>query len=717
MKKKTWIILIISMTTLIIIALMIAPGIARKVAIKNSKEWVGRQIDIEKLKVNYFTGTVRVFNFKMFEADDVTEFVSFDTLLINLEPYQYYKSELVIEKLYIKGLKTNIIQNDSLFNYDDLVAYHDSGSETVPADTSASEPFQFQLSNFEIKDAEIRYEDQTIPKVLDIRDVNFFIPYIGWNQDEASEAGLKFNFKNEGFFSSSININPIDGDFDAHVEIYKLYLEPFTDYAKKYLSIDSLGGFLNTKLNLAGNINHPEKAKVSGRVNLKQFSSTDDNQQKFLAFETLDCVLKNIDPYNMRFEIDSLRIDQPYVYFDLYDSTNNYFEVLNYDLYAEDTLQKEEVTQTDDTIAPLYYAVNSLIINDGMIDFADNTTSETFRYNLSELEMTVDSITSDVEWVDTYSNMLLNRRGKLVAHFGFNPLNPMDLKLDYTITDFQLADLNIYSRDYMGFPIIYGDMYYKASTEIMNNQLKSENQLIIRNVELGEKGGGLYKLPLKFALFLLKDKDGVINLDVPVRGDLNDPKVSVGKIVWTTFKNLIVKVAAAPVKFLSGLIGVDPKDIEEIEFDYLDTTFTAKRQKQLDLLLELEQKKDGLDIELVYFNDVNLEKEQIAIAEAGKKFNAQAKKDYREDEKAFVNYLREVTKNDTLSILDASVAVADPIMIDSIADMFAKKRIDIINQYLMKIGDSTAIRTSIPNPEAPKNIGSKPVFEVKYSMK
>ena len=176
-----------------------------------------------------------------------------------------------------------------------------------------------------------------------------------------------------------------------------------------------------------------------------------------------------------------------------------------------------------------------------------------------------------------------------------DPANPSDIILDYTIKDFQLSDLNIYSKYYMGFPIVYGDMYYKSHTEIINNQLKSENKLIIQNAELGEKTGGLYDFPMKFALFLLKDKNGIINLDIPVRGDLNDPTVSIGKIVWNTFKNLIVKIATAPVDFLAGLISVDPKDIKSIEYNYLDTAFTSARQKQLDKLLELEKKKDGLE--------------------------------------------------------------------------------------------------------------------------
>jgi hypothetical protein len=359
MKKRTWAIIFVSIIALIIIALTIAPGIARKVAIKNSKEWVGRQISLDKLKINYFTGSIRI-----------------------------------------------------------------------------------------------------------------------------------FDFKNEGFFSSSININPVGGDFD------------------------------------------------------------------------------------------------------LYDSTNNFFEILNYETITADTLQDVVVAQAieTDTAAPLFYAVNSIVIVDGTIDFADNTTSETFKYNLGELEMSVDSISSDAGWIDTYSKMLLNKRGKLVAQFEFNPLNPMDLKLEYVITDFQLSDLNIYSRDYMGFPILYGDMYYKASTEIINNQLTSENEL-------------------------------------------------------------------------------------------------------------------------------NLEKEQIAVAEAGKVFNAHSRKDYREDEEAFVKFLHKKTSNDTLNLPDASMALIGAQTVDSIAGLFAQKRIDILTGYLQRANDSTSIHTYLPDPNAPKHIGSKPVFEVKYSMK
>jgi hypothetical protein len=330
--------------------------------------------------------------------------------------------------------------------------------------------------------------------------------------------------------------------------------------------------------------------------------------------------------------------------------------------------------------------------------------------------MNADKILSTSDWIKINSKMLLNKRGSLVAEVGFNPMNPYDIILDYTIKDFQLSDLNIYSRYYMGFPIVYGDMYYKSHTEILKNQLTSENKLIIQNAELGDKRGGLYDLPMKFALFILKDKNGIINLDIPVRGDLNDPSVTVGKIVWTTFKNLIVKVGTAPVSFLAGLISVDPKDIKSIEYSYLDTTFTSAKQNQLDKLLELEKKKDGLKIELVYFNDIQVEKQQIAVSEAGKIFTSATGKNYQSNEKEFTDFLKEKTLTDSLKIEEASFKLVPATVVDSIYLVYEQARKNNIEKYLHTVNDSTQIRFIGFDPKSPKNVGSIPQFETKYSL-
>jgi len=723
MKKKIIIWILVSLLGIIVIGLLVLPGIAKKYAIEHSKELLGRQIDLDGLKVNYFTGKVRITDFKMFEPNEKDVFVSFDTLLFKLKPFQLFKDEFILQRFYLSGLKTTLVQQDSTFNFDDLIAFHQSNEDTlVTDDTVKSEPFKYQFSNIEFKHTKIEYQNQNIGDTMFIRDLSFFIPYIGWNQEDKSEAGIKFNFENEGYFQSSLSMNPNSGDFSANIEINHLYLGPFYEYTRDFVNLGSLNGQFNTNLTISGNIDYPEKALISGDFDLYDLKTTDERGKPFVDVKHLEGNLKKIDYFNAYYAFDSLVLHDPYFYIEFYDTTINVLEAIDYYSYFPiEEKSKEiasEISMPDTLESPLYYGFNHVRIENGAMDVVDNTTPEPFEYNLSEIALSSDSIYSSADWVNLYSTMILNNRGKLTAELGFYPEDPMELSVNYVITDFLLSDLNIYSRYYMGFPILYGDMYYKSDTKIRKGKLESDNKLIIQNVELGKKRGGLVDLPIKFALFLLKDRHGVINLDIPVRGDLNDPTVRVGKIVWNTVKNLIVKVAAAPFDFLARLISVDPKDIQAIEYGFLDTALTAEHRRQLDLLLELEQKKQGLDIELIYYSDQQKEKQQIAIAEAGKQFEAITKKNYKTDEEAFVEFLKERTNAtaDSIRIPDLSIQLIPLVTLDSMVVLYENKRRAGLEKYLHAASDSTKIIFSIGDLKSPKNVGSNPQYEVKYSM-
>ena len=67
------------------------------------------------------------------------------------------------------------------------------------------------------------------------------------------------------------------------------------------------------------------------------------------------------------------------------------------------------------------------------------------------------------------------------------------------------------------------------------------------------------------AVALLKDRNGVINLDLPVGGSLDDPQFSVGGIVFRALVNLIVKVITAPFALLGSLAG-HGEELAYIEF-------------------------------------------------------------------------------------------------------------------------------------------------------
>ena len=719
--KKTLKISGLVLLLLIILTLLFLPMAAKNYAISNSKALLGRQIDIGSLKLNYFTGTLKIIDFKMFESDEINEFVSLDTLILDTEPYRYIRKELVIEQFYIKGLVVNAIQQDSTFNFNDLLEFHASQpSDTIQVEPVNSDPLEYILHNLELKNANFIFNDKNVDHITSFENFSFRIPYISWNQEEKSNADLKFNFKDGGYFASSLNLHPVDGEFDALITINDLYLNSFYKYVSAHAEINSFNGHFNSEINITGNMNHVENAIVSGNLSVNDFEITDTNDKIVLGVKSFNTNLKKIDYANKSYIIDSLSISESYTYFQLDSITNNFATVFKLDTETkpQDSISKPEIDtiKVDNSSEKLYYAVNHFNVNRGVLDYTDNLTGEAFNYHLSEIQINSDSISSESDWVNIYAEMLLNNRGTLKAKLGANPLNTENAELDITIEKFLLSDINIYSRHYLSHDILEGDFYYHTTTKIVNGEITSENKLTIKDVSVLSTETGLYSLPLKFAIFLLKDKNGDVVLDVPIRGDMNDPTVDIGKIVATTFKNLILKTVASPIKFLGGLVGGDPKDLEEIEFTYQDTLIVGKPQKQLDKLLELEQKKDGLGIQLQHYVDLELQKEAIALSELGTQFNIETQNDYLKDQKAFETYLITKAGSDSISAEAAILKLSGNTNLDSLARQYNSTLLKNTKAYLFEKNPHTKIEVLNAKPEEPEQVGSKSRFKIKYDM-
>ncbi|TFG76883.1 MAG: DUF748 domain-containing protein [Flavobacteriales bacterium] len=702
-------------TITLISILFFLPTVLKNYVVKNSKELIGRQIEIGKLKYNYFTSTTKVYGFKMYEQNEKDEFTTFDTLIVNIEPYRFLLNEKVVEQFYIKGLMVNTILKDSVFNFDDLIAFHSQETDTTTE--TESETFKYDISNIELKDANFYFENSNVNHVTQIEDFSFFIPNIGWDQAEKSNADVKFNFKNGGYLESNLNLNPASGEFDAVIVVKDLILRTLFEYVTEYAEVNDFNGRLNSQIEISGNTNDAINSIISGHVDVNDFLMTDKNDKDVLASKRIDFNLKRVDYAHSSYVLDSLKFSRPYLYFQMDSITNNIFKLFKLDPNGDPIVSASENGQETDTNATnLYYAINHLSVDDGVLDYSDNLTGEPINYHLSDIKMDSDSIISDSNWVNVYSDMLLNNRGTLNAKLGFNPSDYTNLNLDLTIENFLLSDINIYSRYYTGHSILLGDFYYYSNSKITNGNIASENNLLVKNVEVENNKNGLFSLPLKFALFLLKDKNGDVNLEIPVRGDLNDPSISIGKIIWTTFKKRITGAASNPVNSLASMVDVDPKDYKEFVFGYTDTIPNETQMGKLDKLLEMESQKDGLKIELVHFIDPELQRDAIVFSELGKQYFNDTQNDYRKNEKDFETYLRTKSGNDSLNVKDAAYQLLKPATADSLATIYNEKLIKNTSDHIKASKATTNIKVLKSALKEPDNVGSKSRFEIKFDM-
>ncbi len=717
MKRKILRIGIPSLSFIIIILMIWAPGLIKNYVVKNSPELLGRQIALGKLKYNYFTSTLKAYNFKLFEANGQDEFISFDTLILNLEPIKYFQDVKAIEQFYIKGLTSRVIMKDSTFNFDDLIEFHskeDSVSVEAPLEKDA---FKYAISNIEFRESNFYFDNRNVDKLTQIQNLDLAVPFIGWDQEEKTSADVKFNFKNGGFFQSTVNVNPNGGNYDAIVVINRLNLDPFYKYVQEYADINSFNGSLDANLLIEGNTYEGIKSLVSGKVEVSDFEMTDLNNKKFLGAETIICELDTIDYYNSNYQIGRLEARESYTFFQLDTMSNNFFRIFKLDEISDPSDAESAVNEPNDTTSvTLSYGIANLVLTNGILDYTDNLTGQPFNYHLSAIKIDSKDITNSVDWLTINSTMLLNNRGNLVAEVGLNPNDYYhNINFDISIEKFLLPDLNIYTNYYMGHSILEGDMYYYSKSKITNGLINSQNSLLVKNAELETVDAGLYSLPLKFAFFLLTDKNGDVNLEIPVQGDVNDPAVDVGTIVWNTFKNVIGKTVAAPVNFLVGLVGGDPKELEELTLSYTDTIPSSKQYSQLDKLLDLEQKKEELAITMTYYVDANLQKEALAKELVGQDFNNK-RRNYLKDEAKFKDYVYKKVKTDSLSFNKALLELTKEVNLDSLCTVKNRRLLEHIDTYLKLERPDTNILITMGELDAPENVGSYPKFMITYGM-
>jgi hypothetical protein len=144
--------------------------------------------------------------------------------------------------------------------------------------------------------------------------------------------------------------------------------------------------------------------------------------------------------------------------------------------------------------------------------------------------------------------------------FAFDRHTDITLKFE----NISLPVFNPYSGKFAGYNIAKGKLFTDLHYQIDNRKLEAQHKIRIDQLEWGEATANKEEatLPVKFATSLLKDADGVINLEIPVTGTLDDPAFRVGPIVWQVIKNILAKAVTAPFKALGALF----KGAEEAQF-------------------------------------------------------------------------------------------------------------------------------------------------------
>jgi hypothetical protein len=245
--------------------------------------------------------------------------------------------------------------------------------------------------------------------------------------------------------------------------------------------------------------------------------------------------------------------------------------------------------------------VREVRIRDGQMNYSDYFIQPNFSADIRRLNGTIRGLSSDP-----------NSRARIDLEGRLGEFSPVSIQGEsqpfafdrYTDIQMRFADiplpvLNPYSGTFAGFNIAKGMLTTELDYHIENRALDAQHHVVIDGLTWGEATGSkkAVSLPIRLATSLLKDANGVIDLELPVSGTLDDPEFRIGPIVWQIVKNLIVKVVSAPFKFLGSLFQ-GAEEAKFVDFAPGDATLAPQSAQNLQALAQALAQKPELKLDV-----------------------------------------------------------------------------------------------------------------------
>jgi len=263
-------------------------------------------------------------------------------------------------------------------------------------------------------------------------------------------------------------------------------------------------------------------------------------------------------------------------------------------------------------------SIGKIVIANGSAHYTDLWIEPHFSLAIQSLAGSVSGMSSNPR-----SRAKVELDGKVDQYAPFHLAGEVNLLAATVFTDMtmsfkgvELTSATPYSARFAGYKIDKGKISADIKYHIEDGKLTADHHIVIDQLQLGEKveSKDAVKLPLKLAVALLRDKNGVIDLGLPVTGSLNDPKFKLGPLIWKVVVNVIEKAAAAPFKLLGGLLGGHGEQMKYVDFDAGSAELDAANRDRLAAVGKALAERPGLELDVPSAYAPNLDRPALTRA-------------------------------------------------------------------------------------------------------
>lgn len=724
--KKRYIVLGIFLL-LIAAILFFLSTITKNYLVKNSEKLIGRKIGISELHFNYARVAVQVKGFVMYEDNPSEQFASFSEFYINLNPWTLISNEYSVSEIRLVNPQIQVIQNGEQFNFDSLIPKEDS---LAVKDTTQNESLKFTIRNIQLIDGKVLYNDLQKKNQVEMKNLNLNLPLIAWN-NEQSNMGLDFRMGEKGNVNIQATVDNLNKKYQIDVKTQDIDIQPITGYLTDYMDVQSMNGLLTSNLKITGDMNEVINISVSGNGSVADLSVLDGRSEKIISSPKITAHINDINLKTFHFGFGKIEVDQPHLLM-VVDKDMTNLERLLQPYFRNDSINMAAAAPTTTDEVPVTYSFDTIRVNNGLISIADNTLNRPFNYELNDLNMTMTGLTESAGQIPVEFSTKLNNKGELSGKTIWSMVDFMNIEMNVRMKRLDLLSFSPYSEYYIASPITQGWFNYDLGLKMSATKLTNTNVVKVDELEFGKRTRDTtaMKVPVRLALYLMKDAKDRIAFDLPVSGNPSEPQFKLGKLIWKTLANLMIKTAASPFNALAGLAGTNPESMEKLPFAFAQDSLDQQQRDKLINLATILKKKPDLILTMTQTTDPEKEKGQIAVQLTKVEFAANhnvgvdstkvSATEIKDDDPNFLSFIRNtVPAVDSLGIEMACVKRLDSGRIETRFQEILANRNRVIAEFLTQNQGIPAESVQVSTADL-KNLPQElkvPQFKVEVSIK
>lgn len=476
-----------------------------------------------------------------------------------------------------------------------------SGKKPAPGN-----PWRWSLKETRISQGEFKLTESSSGKPLlrEISGLNLTLGPLGSQSGQPSPLNLNatLNTQSSLGFDGDLTLAPftLKGEFKQQ----GLPLKWAQPYLQDLLRITVRDGQLasRTRLDLTTNAEGGlSKLEVTGGLDIDQLFVLDraDNQ-RLLQIDRLELSGLHYDGISQQVKIGDILLRKPFARIEINEDGITNLQQL--------VLPQAASTEPANGPVPRI-TIDQVRTEQGNLRFADRSLSPEFVVDIASLSgqsrhiSNIPGQRSDLAFngkVDRYAPVTIRGNTNLLIE------QPV-LDVAVTFSNLELTTFTPYSSTYAGYAIDKGQLSMKLNYKLQGNRLEGDNDITIKKLQLGEKikSEQAKDMPLGLAIALLSDANGVIQMNLKVKGNLDQPDFSLGNIFWDVLGNTLRKAITSPFSLLASLTG-GTEDLDELPFLLGEPALTPTLQIRLTKLAQALKERPKISMNIrgkVNFNE------------------------------------------------------------------------------------------------------------------